>query len=325
MQDLCMMYLIHDASHVGPLLSVYVPTDILMIQSSWRMSCCWNFLKLFFTYTKTKQKHVCTICLRKLSSIIRLLIIIVFCRTLPLKCFQLFSPQIEKFMPLNNQLNTPDNRHMTPKIKSFKNQLTPLSTKKQLNFDHGSTVQGSDFDNYEHLANYPMDDQGCYAKLNNQIATPNNRLVTPKIASLKNQLGLPSVKKQLNFNRGSMIPGTDLDNYEHLAMRTLGDETQLGYTQRSTRFAMISFMTPNVQRINDLLTSPNMSIFSGSYCDILTPITDNSMNCTTGTKVQSSPTEYGLFPKPSRPIRGRHNKNGKISNISSSVERKTKN
>ena len=115
--------------------------------------------------------------------------------------------QIEKFMPLNNQLKTPDNRLITPKIKSLKNRFAPASTKKQLNFDNGSIVLGSEHETYEHLAMKPLDDQRCYETLNNLLATPDDRFITPKIKSIKNQLAPQSAKKQLNFCRVPMEQG----------------------------------------------------------------------------------------------------------------------
>ena len=228
-------------------------------------------------------------------------------------------------MPLNNQLETPDNRLMTPKIKSLKNRLTPRSAKKH--FDKSSVVPGTEFDHYEHLAMKPLDDQRCYAALNNLLTTPDNRLMTPKIKSIKNQLAPPSSKKQLNFSCSSKSHGSD--NYEHLAMRTLGDQAiyaTLNNLLTPARAQSINdpFMTSMLQSFNNHLTTPNLSVFSGSYCEILTPITDSELNCTIGSKDHSSPIEYGLFPRPSRPIRGRHNKRGKITYIPSSVERKPK-
>ena len=74
------------------------------------------------------------------------------------------------------------------------------------------------------------------------------------------------------------------------------------------------------------LTTPTGSIFSGSYCDILTPISDSRSNRTIHANDQPSPIDHGLFPLPRLPIRGRHsyNKRGKITYLASSVERKPK-
>ena len=219
-------------------------------------------------------------------------------------------------MPLNNQLKTPDNRLITPKIKSLKNRFAPASTKKQLNFDNGSIVLGSEHETYEHLAMKPLDDQRCYETLNNLLATPDDRFITPKIKSIKNQLALQSAKKQLNFCRVPMEQGTGFDHYEHLSAETLGELTY--YATLNNRLND-QFATPK-------LTTPTGSIFSGSYCDILTPISDNRSNRTIGETGQPYPMEYGLFPLPRLPIRGRHsyNKRGKITYLASSVERKPK-
>ena len=113
-----------------------------------------------------------------------------------------------------------------------------------------------------------------------------------------------------------MEQGTGFDHYEHLSAETLGELTY--YATLNNRLND-QFATPK-------LTTPTGSIFSGSYCDILTPISDSRSNRTIGETGQQSPIEYGLLPLPRQPIRGRHsyNKRGKITYLASSVERKPK-
>ena len=250
-------------------------------------------------------------------------------------------------MPLNNQLKTPDTRLMTPKIKSLKNQLALSSTRKQLKFNKGSVLHRAEFENYEHLAIEALDDQRCYATLNNLLTTPDNRLMTPRIKSIKNQLVPSSTKKQLNFSCASKSHETGSGYYEHLAMRTPGDPTIYArlnnlLTPARIRISSDPFMTPNYQSLYSQLATPNMSIFSGSYCEIVTPLTDNRLNFTSDAMSPVSQIEsvleistdgnirfnlspaYGVFPNPSKPIRGRSNKRGKITYIPSSVDPKPK-
>ena len=155
--------------------------------------------------------------------------------TLSIKFFQ-----IEKLLPLNNQLKTPDNRLITPKIKSLKNQLAPPSVRKQLNFGKGSKMHGAECDAYEHLAIEPLDDQGCYETLNIQLMTPDGRLMT------------------LNAETGSVTQGiTEFVNYEqssNIPLSGLGYYTTLNNHLKTPDDRLV---TPKIKSIKNQLVPPS--------------------------------------------------------------------
>ena len=124
---------------------------------------------------------------------------------------------------LKNCLNPHVNRLVTSEIKSIETRLATITAIKRLNshrpivkphdnescFDHdqmvsisqpddGSIVNGTEFNHHEQIAINQPDDQRNYETLNNQLTTPDNRLITSNNKSIENRLATPSAIKRSN-------------------------------------------------------------------------------------------------------------------------------